>query len=208
MTNLEYAENVHKYKCPFDKKSLFFVIGHSKRHRFELELSTCETTSLEKYYCKSCNFQTDLIIIFNQHVRQFHGKKRESVYSPSTKNSAVISYICKTCTFETHSILFWMKHLESSCFSKSDDFEHVRLSLVTLADHRWYQCDYCQYRTWRKGNLKHHVLFKHTTSEAVQWFTCEKCQYKSKTKYDLNRHAKLHLSNDDVQWFKCDKLQI
>jgi hypothetical protein len=179
MANQEYSGgalvygSVHKYdKCPFASKSLSFVIDHTRRHHFKQEIqesSTCETTTLEKYYCKSCNFETDLIIIFNQHAGEFHGKECEYLHGPWRKDHcAVKSYICKICTFETHSILFWMKHLESSCFNKSDRFEDLKLSFVTLTDNQWYPCDSCQYRTWRKGNLKRHLLFKHTTSEAVQ----------------------------------------
>jgi hypothetical protein len=112
MANREYTESIlkcecgriHDYDtCPYVSRSRFF-------HQFPL--FSCETNSLENYNCKDCDFESDLVIILNQHVREHHRKRIDE-----PKNDVEVkSYICRECSFETYSALVWIKHLNTLCF--------------------------------------------------------------------------------------------
>jgi predicted RNA-binding Zn-ribbon protein involved in translation (DUF1610 family) len=79
--------------------------------RLPLESSRCERNDLEKYYCKDCHFETDLVVILKQHFREYHRKDTDCVQDQPKNDTVVKSYICQKCTFETYSILMWIKHL-------------------------------------------------------------------------------------------------
>jgi hypothetical protein len=69
--------NCDKYR--YVTESRFFMKNHTNRNHFPLKSFNCETNDLEKYYCKDCDFETDLVIIFNQHVGEYHNKKIDSL---------------------------------------------------------------------------------------------------------------------------------
>ncbi|KAJ3628574.1 hypothetical protein MTP99_015873 [Tenebrio molitor] len=49
--------------CTSVTKSLFNMVNHAKYHRLPLESSSCGRNDLEKYYCKGCNFETNLLYL-------------------------------------------------------------------------------------------------------------------------------------------------
>jgi hypothetical protein len=242
MPNLEYSESIGKcahgetHSCdryPCITKLPFLMTNHIKRHQLLLEISSCETNDLEKYYCKDCDFQADFLIIFNQHIREYHSKNVDCVQE-QPKNDIVKSYICQRCSFETYSVLLWLKHLDSSCIDIKKEFEKVHI--VTCGDEKWYQCEYCSFETKEatvlkrhqvaehlpgeeqrfccshckymaksKNHLKQHMNYEHAALEAVHWFYCNECPYKSKNYSYLQRHKKNHLPADAVRWYGCDK---
>ncbi|KAJ3632418.1 hypothetical protein MTP99_009430 [Tenebrio molitor] len=112
MSNLEYSESIPK--------------GYGKRHRLPFESSRCERNNLEKYYCKDCNFETDLVVILKQHLREYHRKETDCVQDQPKNDTVVKSYICQKCSLETYSVLPWMKHLESSCSDTGGECGNVR----------------------------------------------------------------------------------
>ncbi|CAH1368061.1 unnamed protein product, partial [Tenebrio molitor] len=109
MSNLGYSESIpkvfgyiHNYKrCPSLTKVPFYMVNHAKHHRLPLESSRCERNDLEKYYCKDCNFETDLVVILKQHFREYHRKDTDCVQDQPKKDIIVKSYICQKCSFET-----------------------------------------------------------------------------------------------------------
>jgi hypothetical protein len=201
MANLEHTGSIlkcecgriHDYdRCPYVSRSRFF-------HQFPL--FSCETSSLEKYICKECNFETDLIIIFNEHIQEHHRKRIDE-----PKNDlAVKSYICRECSFETYSTLVWIKHSNSLCLKTKEEFEKVtfgkeaKFHLFT-EDIQWFKCNY---KTNRRYILKRHDRMKHTLNEETSWFRCEQCAYKTKLKCALRRHMTIHKSDEETKWFDC-----
>jgi hypothetical protein len=128
MRNLEYSKSVPK--CGYGKmtmtKSHFNMVNHAKHHRLPLESFRCERNDLEKYYCKGCNFETDLFVILKKHLKEYHGNDADCVQDEPRNDAVVKSYICRKCSFETYSCLLWIKHLESPCFDAEEECEKVR----------------------------------------------------------------------------------
>jgi hypothetical protein len=190
MANLEHAGSILKCecgrihdcdRCPYVSRSLVFHLFSSFR---------CETNSLEKYNCKDCDFESDLAIIFNQHIREHHRKR---IDEPKNDVDAVKSYICRECSFETHSALVWIKHLDTLCFKTKKDFDKITFGNdakqhFSREDVQSFRCDKCNYKTNRRYRLKRHDLMKHTSNEETSWFQCEQCAYKTKLECYLKRH--------------------
>ncbi|KAJ3633379.1 hypothetical protein MTP99_010332 [Tenebrio molitor] len=86
MANLEYSESISESdrkvhnckKCPYVTKSYFYMVYHEKRHHSPLKSSSCERNDLKKYYCKECNFETDLV------------KKNVGTYIQGGTNASVV----------------------------------------------------------------------------------------------------------------------
>jgi hypothetical protein len=126
MQNLEYSESIPKCdyrkihnckRCPYVTRSIFFMVNHAKRHPLPLKSLSSERNDLEKFYCKDCNFETDLGVILKQHLRKYHRKDTDCVQDQLRNDTVVKSYICQKCSFETYSVLLWTKHLGSLCVS-------------------------------------------------------------------------------------------
>jgi hypothetical protein len=221
MPNLERSDSIpkcgqgkiHNWKrCSYVTKAPFYMVNRAKRHRLPLESSRCERNDLEKYYCKDCNFETDLVVILKQHLKEYHRKDTDCVQDRPKNNIVVKSYICQNCSFETYSVLLWIKHLESSCFDTEDVIhcclkQHKRHHLSAFA-FQWYSCDICQFKVQGKGNLRRHKK-NHLSADAVKWYRCDKCEFKTKGKGYLKQHKnkKIHRSADAVQWYSCDKCE-
>ena len=54
------------------------MVNHVRRHRFPVEKLSCENTELEMYYCKDCDFKTELTILFKQHINKNHRKSNDN----------------------------------------------------------------------------------------------------------------------------------
>ncbi|KAJ3632421.1 hypothetical protein MTP99_009433 [Tenebrio molitor] len=83
MPNLENSESISKcghgkihnsQRCAYVTKSRFNMVTNTKRLQLPLESSRSERNDLEKYYCKDCNFETDLVVILKQHLKEYHRK--------------------------------------------------------------------------------------------------------------------------------------
>jgi hypothetical protein len=245
MPNLEYSESIpkcgcgkiHNCKiCPYVTKSLFYVVSDLKRHGLPLESSRCERNDLEKYFCKDCNFETDLLVILKQHFREYHRKDTDCMQDQPKNDAVVESYICQTCSFATYSVLLWMKHLESSCFNTEEECENVRA--VSCSDEQWYRCEccsfktkeatvlerhqtvnhslhqkeifrcfHCKYKGKNKNYLKKHINYKHATLKAEHRFHCNECQFTSNRYSNMQYHKKLQHSAVAIKWYNCDKCE-
>jgi hypothetical protein len=161
MPNLRCTESTSKcgcrkihncYRCPYMTKSPFFMINHMKRNDLPLKSFSCETNDLAKYYCKECDFETDLVIIFNQHVGEYHRKKIDSLQDLPKKDTVVKSYVCQKCAFETYSVLVWIKHLDTLCVNIKEVSK--KIGSVSCSDEKWYQCKCCSFKTTPAAGLK------------------------------------------------------
>jgi hypothetical protein len=222
MQNLEYSESIPKCgyrkihnckRCPYVTKSVLNMVNHAKRHRLPLESSSCERNDLEKYYCKGCHFETDLVVILKQHFRQCHRKDTDCWQDQPKNDSVVKSFICQKCSFETYSVLMWIKHLDGSCFNTKEECENVseeewyRAVKQSLHHFQWYSCDKCEFKTKWNPSLKQHKKI-HLSADAVHWYGCDKCKYKTKYITDIKKHKTIHLTADAIQWYNCDKCEF
>jgi hypothetical protein len=139
MQNMECTESIP-----------FYMVNHGK----PLESSRCESNDLEKYYCKDCNFETNLVVILKQHLTEYHREDSDCVPDQPKNATVVKSYICQKCSFETYSVLLWIKHLDGSCFDTEEECENVHT--VSCSDEDWYRCECCSFKTKEARVLKNH----------------------------------------------------
>ncbi|CAH1376124.1 unnamed protein product [Tenebrio molitor] len=194
------GKNYNCDKCRYITKSPVLMMGHIKS--LPLEVLNCETSDLDQYCCKNCDFQTNLKIIYNQHIREYHENNIDCLQD-QTKKDIAKSYICQECSFETYSVLLWLKHLDSLCFNAREDFE--KICIVSYGDGRWYQCINCAFKSKNLTILKKHQTAKHLLNKK-EWFCCSYCKYKAKTKNDLKEH--INCEHDKCNFTTKRKLKI
>ncbi|XP_063929927.1 zinc finger protein 626-like [Zophobas morio] len=240
MSTLEYCKafatswrsswkNVHNCKlCAYFTPSLFLMINHVRRHRSSLEEFTCGNAELEVFYCKDCDFKTELTILFKQHIEKFHGIKREPGEDLPSENFRLQKYVCEKCDFETNLLLKWIQHT-SACTGKKENLPSVSLSKARVTVYRpyvtrsktplgininpihlnvenseLYKCEKCTFKTRVKYGLQIHKNFVHLNEENVKWYECGDCPYKSKRSSSVKRHVRcIHLDEDKVKWYEC-----
>ena len=140
MSILEYSENFvrhlksppknahHCKLCPFFTTSTFLMVNHVKQHSSpSLSHFNCQSVNIETYWCKDCNFQSELTFIFKQHIIQRHNKNEDS----PIKNFVVHHQICDECDFGTHFSMKWLQH-RLFCFGNN---KHLK----KLDDVKWFQ---------------------------------------------------------------------
>ncbi|KAJ3651332.1 hypothetical protein Zmor_017381 [Zophobas morio] len=180
------------------------MANHVRRRCFRLETFTCDNAKIEAYYCKDCDFKTQLTILFKQ-----HGLKRESRKDISDPDFLIQNYVCKQCDFETNLSLKWLQHT-SVCTKTKQNLQSVS-SLKESATHssdfkqtdeiHWYYCPECPYKGKLKRNLKRHIQGCHLPKR----YGCDKCSFKCTRKENLKHHINLHLNNEDAKWYKCNQ---
>jgi hypothetical protein len=211
MANREYTESIVKCecgrihdcdRCPYVSRSLFF---------HQIPSFSGATNSLEKYNCKDCDFESDLVIILNQHIREHHRKR---IAEP--KNDVEVkSYICRECSFETYSALVWIKHLDTLCIKTKEDFETVMFGNdaklhLSREDVQRFRCDKCNYKTNREYNFKRHIITRHKSDEeeiqSGSGLRCDKCDFTAKHRYKMKHHKLMkHTSDEEALWLQCEQ---
>ena len=212
MAILEYSEtfiapgksswkNVHNCNlCLYFTTSYFFMVNHVRRHRAPLERFTCSEAEIETYYCKDCDFKTELTIEFKQHINKYHSVKKESRdFSVREK-----------CDFETNLSLKWL--LETSPYTRdSNQIDKVCSYKSKLENHldnqeeKWYKCDQCHFKTRAKTSLKSHINSFHLDEEYVKWYECNQCPFKTKHKNSLKLHVVAkHQNQEKIKWYACE----
>ncbi|XP_063927294.1 putative zinc finger protein 66 [Zophobas morio] len=196
MSTLEFSEalaalgrsswkNVHNCKlCPYFSTSLVLMVNHVRRHRSTLEKFTCSNPKIESYYCKDCDFQTELTILFKQHINKYHGLKRGDL---SSEDFSIQNYVCEKCHFQTNFLFKWLQH-SSTCVE-------TKVNLQNLS--KRYACSDCPFRSHYSSCLREHSRLFHLGDE----HKCEKCIFKTGSKSVLKKHV----HNNDVEWCKCDE---
>ena len=76
-------------RCPYFTTSLFLMTNHVRRHNSSMEKFTCDSAKIEAYYCKDCDFRTELTVLFKQHIDKYHGPKRESIDDVSSEDFVI-----------------------------------------------------------------------------------------------------------------------
>ena len=124
----------------------FLMTKHVKRHRFPLVKFTCDNAKIEPYYCKNCDFKTELTVFFKEHIDKYHGLKRESTDYLLSEDFHIQTYVCEKCSFETNFSLKWLQHT-SACTGEKKKFQSVTspklddtysFTIRQIGDIRWY----------------------------------------------------------------------
>ncbi|XP_063926892.1 zinc finger protein 142-like [Zophobas morio] len=204
MSFLEYSEELVPTKpskvqncnmCPYFTTSFFLMVSHVNRHKSWRNF-VCENTTIERYRCKDCNFESDLTLMFKLHLRNHH-----SIHSKPQENAPhyyARTYICENCAFESHFSLTWLQHTLSCGKNANRALERKGL--------QWHKCDQCDSKYASKSYLKIHKIVKHLSDDDRIWYRCEKCPFKAKVKFNLKTHyMRQHVDERDVKWFKCEK---
>ena len=218
MSTLEYSKalvahgrsswkNVHNCKlCPHFTTSILSMVNHVRRHRSSLEKFTCSKAKIEVYYCKDCDFKTDLTILFKQHINKHHGLKSESREDLSIEDFTIQNYVCEKCAFETNSLIKKLQHTSTCTERKENRLSSSSQNVTYKKNGEWYKCKKCNYKTKFKSRLKKHVYYVHSRAEDIQWHECTECPFKSKYKVSLRRHFSVkHADKEKIKWYECEK---
>ena len=244
MSTLEYSEalstygrssrkNVHNCKqCPYFTTTLFLMFNHVRQHRSSPEKFKCENAKIEPYYCKDCNFKTDLTILFKQHIDTNHGFKQESGDDSSSRDLVIENYVCENCDFATNFSLKWFQHTSRctrekakrcSCKKSCKWYEcghcpykttfkhklkrHQNSPHLSEQDAKWYECNNCHFKTKHKSSLEFHTVAKHPNlQEQFKTYKCKSCKFETKHVSNLRRHViSVHLDEIDIKWYECQQ---
>jgi len=93
------------------------------------------------------------------------------------------------------------------CPSKDCDYvgraaSEVRAHSVKHEEMSKYKCDFCDYQSSSKSNMKRHADTVHTSAD--KGYQCSVCSYQSKTPYALKRHQQSHFGSRLFSCPYCD----
>ncbi|KAF5301037.1 hypothetical protein FQA39_LY10856 [Lamprigera yunnana] len=129
-----------------------------------------KTTKIVQYFCKQCDFRTNLECFIKKHLKIHKGvddtytkecnfKTPQSFsLAPHVKTSRSDEYICNECNFTT--------------LNKNSLGKHM--IIIHTGDE--YKCKECDYKTVRKDQLTAHIKI-HTGNE----YKCKECDFKTGT---------------------------
>ncbi|XP_063927276.1 RE1-silencing transcription factor-like [Zophobas morio] len=229
MVTLQYSEpltapkkpplvNVHNCKvCPYVTTSFFLMMNHKRRHQSPLLPFNCKNT-FDSYHCKDCDFQTELTLLFKQHIKEHHGIKHENDDLILQYNNQ--KYVCRKCGFETYFSLKWLLHMRECPQIKvqpnskqhlvEDQIKrHIKTRHLDDLDAKLYECQQCPYKTRDCSNLRRHVKSHHLNAKSITWYKCTECSFKTKHEGVFQKHVKARHSNQhgDIKWYNCEKCQ-
>ncbi|KAJ3644122.1 hypothetical protein Zmor_026795 [Zophobas morio] len=144
---------------------LLHIINHFERRRSLSYPFDCETANIENYYCNYCNFETELVLVFKQHLEEHQGVKR-SHRDVLIGKHRIRTYVCEKCGFETNFLMKWRQHTKQ-CIGKEKSLQ-------------MYRCDECGSMYKQKPSLKENTILKHLNDDKIQWYHCANCPYKAK----------------------------
>ncbi|KAJ3652819.1 hypothetical protein Zmor_018752 [Zophobas morio] len=187
------------------------LLEHSKttpsKSRSPLPPFNCENANIANYSCKNCNFQTQLTLLFKQHVEHNHNTKKDNQINKS--NEFIIhNYICEKCKFETHFSMKWLQHFEeclegeknTQVTNNHDQCESL-LKRYLLAENI---NDVEIIREKSSNRTKHNFSVPYRTTKKSKRFECNQCPFKTKYNYSLKLHINcFHLDDQDAQWYQC-----
>ena len=195
---------VHDCKiCPYVTTSFFLMRNHLQRHQSPLVSFTCDNP-LDSYHCKDCNFQTELTLLFKQHIKDRHGIKQKNDDNLIVQHNNQ-KYVCGKCGFETHFLLTWLRHMREcqQCACKTKEHPNLKQHIQR---HRGdekditYKCEKCEDKNKYRTSLDRDIRMRHVD----KWHQCTVCAYKTIYKANLKKHINLrHVDDLDAKWYEC-----
>ena len=141
-------------------------------------------------------------------------KSTTTLYRHEGKHKAA-AFHCEQCNYST-----WRKdklqshikkHNHYTDLSNKDDLPKHQEKHECRHDEEKqtsFQCEECNYSTWRKDMLKSHHDRRHKQLEYMDRLKCQKCDYETYHKADLRAHQRRHVEEatdmDRLECQKCD----
>ena len=81
------------------------------------------------------------------------------------------------------------------------------ISILNEKNKKLFKCNFCEYKSIRKGSLKTHLMLIHNVGD-IKWYSCNHCNYRTKVKASLTKHEMLkhNTGNKPIIWYHCSKL--
>ncbi|KAF5280763.1 hypothetical protein FQA39_LY17987 [Lamprigera yunnana] len=173
-----------------------------------------------QYFCKKCDFATQLECSMKEHLRIHNGTdnictfdkcnfKTLWIFSLIPQLNTSISanqYICNDSNYPTLRENYLRKHMKIYTGNeyKCNDCEYKTVCKSRLNQHvkihigDEYKCEECSYKTVWKDSLKDHMKI-HVGEE----YKCKECDYKTLRERCLKEHVKMH-TGDEYKCKDCD----
>src|SRR5699024_8593903 len=126
-------------KCPYYTRSIFFLLNHVIRHQHRRIEFDCENSSLEEYFCEQCQFSTNILINFREHIKECLGKLTHET-DKQTVEASIKWFECQQCEFKTK----WKDALK----------RHISYKHTPEDSIKWFECQQCEFKTKRRFYLK------------------------------------------------------
>lgn len=143
--------------------------------------------------CPLCEFASENLLELRIHMSKAHdGQKVYCIqcdYSVARRESLLIhvrkvhegrGFPCQTCDY----IAGTKQHLDRHNKHVHEGYRRLK---VANSETVWWNCDFCDYKTKRRYELKNHFATAHEGKR----FTCELCDFTAKRKDKINLHIKV-----------------
>ncbi len=188
---------MHKFICPICEKE------YASTAYLDYHLKSCQDGKYD-FNCNQCDYKTNNKRYFSTHHQVHSSVKHEcpvcqhklsteadlkrhqrSMHSniPPTKN-----YACDLCDSSFTNLTALKNHTKT----------HTNNEGIEV------KCRHCEYKTWRKAEMKKHEL-THFPEKRDLKFKCESCDYKTWTRKRLTRHLNVHSTLRLVKCNDCPK---
>ncbi|CAG9770115.1 unnamed protein product [Ceutorhynchus assimilis] len=167
---------VHNKEKLYCKKCNFSTIAKcSLEHH--IQVTHTESTDLQTYHCQHCNYKTKFMTRLKAHTRIHHVNPK---------------IICEICGYKCKTQM--QMRLHQITHQKKINEKDLK-----------YQCNKCNYRTYRGSNLAVHKL-NHLKPSKIKYFYCYHCDFKGNRKDNLKKHIQRHFEKEVVTlWcYICD----
>ena len=156
-----------------------------------------EKHSVPKQTCADCDYSHIYPNRVKMHYDRVHrGMKRRRSFEKCRREFCEYAGTSTCLELQSHS-LFFCEQCGLS-FERSDDFKFHN---DEIHEGLLFKCDYCEYSSARKGNLKKHIIFTHSEDESKRPTNPERrqirnpnsckeegCTYKAYSGYELKKH--------------------
>ena len=136
-------------------------------------------------YCKSCLFRCKSRLLLEKHMRDKHGKSKET----NQQQCETCGKLYSSAYIQEHVAVMHgneRKHTCEFCGMKFFDRKGVKSHIYFEHANKQWKCDKCDTTFKKYHQLRQHMIYVHSTKE----FKCEKCGKTYKRKGDLTEHIK------------------
>ncbi|CAG9770752.1 unnamed protein product [Ceutorhynchus assimilis] len=169
------------------------------KHRRNGSSLTYIRLSKKEYKCTKCSFIQSSSGAVKPHYDKEHGTK---------------IYQCNLCPFQTKQQYYYSSHLkihtrpDQKCpyckkLIKSQCYK-MHLKTHERNDESEYKCDFCNYKSYNRSNVKRHSLMIHKNRDELPTFSCDSCKYTTVLPERLNQHKKNVHSTEGI-WRSCNQ---
>ena len=133
------------------------------------------------YVCSLCNFQTQEKNIFEEHQTKEH-------HSNGSTCESDLVYICPCCAFKTSSLETYNIHLVAHPLKEKVLIEQKILNKEPkLPMNYQYNCETCGFKAVNAKQLEYHVL----AHQSDTCYDCDQCKFKTINRQSYRKHVKV-----------------